>query len=133
MASGGYRPPANPASVSGPGALSQRTDSPPPIPGDGSYGDTKNMTAIQSGAPMSPSPSPGIPMPGFGDPSMNPDEPVTAGSPLGDGAGPEALGSDPRPEEVQRMKRWLPQLQLMAKDPATPQSVKALFEYIRGA
>lgn len=53
---GGYRKPANPAAVSGPGASSARTDGGPgqPIrvaPG-GDYGDRKAMVAQQSAAPM---------------------------------------------------------------------------------
>jgi hypothetical protein len=97
---GGERTPANPAPVSGPGALSQRTDGgptsqPPMVASGGAYGDRKAMEGIQSGAPLQggggqpPSPQDLIP---FGAPTQNPGEPVTAGAALGPGVGPQAAG-----------------------------------------
>lgn len=54
------------------------------------------MEEIQSSAPMAEAggtsaPPPPRP-PGLGDPTARPDEPVTAGSPLGPGIGPDAAG-----------------------------------------
>lgn len=96
---GGQRTPANPAPVSGPGALSRRTDGgptsqPPMVANGGPYGSRQDMEGIQSGAPLAgapagPSPADMIPM---GAPSQNPEEPVTAGAALGPGIGPEAAG-----------------------------------------
>lgn len=93
---GGYRKPARPAPVSGPGKLSRRTDGGPQAmrvaPG-GKYGERKQMTEMQSSAPMKGgTPSPALPpVTGLFEPTQRPNEPVTAGSPLGPGSGPEAL------------------------------------------
>jgi hypothetical protein len=77
--------------VSGPGSLSQRTDmmtnSNPNV-----YGDRKATEEIMSGAPMAkqkPVSSPAIT--GLFEQSQSPNEPVTAGNPLGAGPGPEVL------------------------------------------
>lgn len=57
MPPGGYRPPANPAAVSGPGALSRRTDGAPgqtPMPVTGQpYGAGQELQEQQRMAPMS--------------------------------------------------------------------------------
>ena len=77
--------------VSGPGALSQRTDmvnSDPNV-----YGDRKATQELMSGAPMAkaqPVPAP-RPVTGLFEPTQNPNEPVTTGNPMGEGAGPEIL------------------------------------------
>lgn len=113
MTSGGYHPPANPAQVSGPGALSRRTDQPQPamqIP-DAKYGEQQDFQEIQGGAPMSAPSGGGSPMPmgmpaptGLGEPSMMPDQPVTSGASMGAGPGTEALNipSDSR-ESLRKM------------------------------
>lgn len=94
---GGARTPANPAPVSGPGALSARTDSPAVggqpqmVASGGAYGDRTEMESIQSGAEMAQ--APGTPRPpGILDPTARPDEPITAGVPVGPGMGPQAAG-----------------------------------------
>lgn len=104
---GGYRQPSNPAPVSGPGALSKRTDGgavegmsaptqgPKYMPGLG-YGEGGNMEQQQA-APMAASPeptfakptvSPAIPL---SAPTMRPNEPITAGVDFGPGPGSEAI------------------------------------------
>lgn len=103
---GGYRRPANPAPVSGPGQLSQRTDGgPQQVQADMSgmpYGENAEFNTTQSMAPMSASPTARSPRasaqqaksagggmsatPLFA-PTQRPDEPVTAGAPFGPGAG----------------------------------------------
>lgn len=109
MASGGARKPANPAPVSGPGALSQRTDG---GPGDrklgtanlaesgGSYGDRQTVEGQAAQAPVvvegggaSTAPSSGAAGPGgdigvFG-PTERPNESITAGVPQIPGAEPD--------------------------------------------
>jgi hypothetical protein len=77
--------------VSGPGTLSQRTDmmtaSNPNV-----YGDRKATEDLLSGAPMAkqePVSSP--PITGLFEPTTRPNEPVTAGNPMGPGPGPEAI------------------------------------------
>jgi len=71
--------------------------------------------------------------PMLSDPTQRPDEPLTAGMATGAGPGPEALGLDPRLEETRRMKKWLPMLEPIINEPDTPDSVKMLFRYMRGA
>lgn len=95
---GGYRKPEHPAPVSGPGALSRRTDGsahqqPMIAPGNG-YGERKDMEQIQTGAPLqggggAPPPSALTPLDA---PTARPEEPITAGADAGPGPGPEAVG-----------------------------------------
>lgn len=99
---GGMRRPASPAPVSGPGALSQRTDGQGAryIAG-GEYGEGQEMMDLQTSAPMSKAPA--APRPRTGRqvvskemtpptplfaPTQRPDEPITAGAPFGPGPGP---------------------------------------------
>lgn len=99
---GGYRKPASPAPVSGPGRLSARTDGGPtnPIPPGGDYGDRQDLEAVQTaaagaaaappgagGAPRPPGGAPPAPTDVFA-PTRHPDQPITAGAPVGDGEGP---------------------------------------------
>ena len=101
---GGYRQPTNPAPVSGPGALSQRTDggaidgmqkpatqAPMYMPGLG-YGKGGENMANQQAAPLAGTPTqppaPAIPL---SAPTMRPNEPITAGVDFGPGPGSEAL------------------------------------------
>ena len=58
----------------------------------GSYGEGQEMMAIQQGAPMAAAPDmPRRSVIPFSSPTMRPDEPVTAGSPIGAGPGPGAI------------------------------------------
>lgn len=110
---GGYRKPANPAPVSGPGKFSKRTDGQvtSTMPGQ-DYGQAKQDHAVQSLKPMAAAPqmppaaqvpaqpgqasgAPAYSGPDFGAPSSRPHEPVTAGAPAGPGPGLEALGTPP--------------------------------------
>ena len=92
---GGYQQPSNPAPVSGPGALSQRTDggavdgmSQPKQKYTGfDYGQNSEINAQQSGADL---------FGGYSTPSFNmdlnaptafPDEPISAGANYGEGPG----------------------------------------------
>jgi len=103
---GGYRRPANPAPVSGPGQLSRRTDGGPqqttqPMTGMG-YGENQEFDAIQGGAPlaatppasnararsMSPAGSSGVAAVPLMSPTGFPEEPITAGADFGSGAAP---------------------------------------------
>jgi len=103
---GGYRRPGNPAPVSGPGALSQRTDGQgPQYMAGGEYGEGQEMMNIQGAAPMSRAPemrpSRGGGRAGGGGgmvdasseltplfaPTQRPGEPITAGAPFGPGPG----------------------------------------------
>jgi hypothetical protein len=102
---GGRRTPRNPAPVSGPGQLSQRTDGGPQqtaatmtgMP----YGENAEFNTMQSQAPLSASGQAAargsrqakaqpMPTPLF-SPTQRPDEPITAGAPFGPGEGPPNL------------------------------------------
>lgn len=137
---GGYRPPANPAPVSGPGRLSQRTDRQPiaQLP-DAAYGEQKTYRQDQASAPMAAATGPGDgPMVGaadlssvvgLGDPTTRPDEPVTAGAAVGPGPGDAALGlGDDSDAGIQHLKASLPALELMANQ---PNSGRALRQFVR--
>ena len=104
---------AKPAVVSGPGAMSQRTDGGPAskqvqryISGMPNYGDGQDLANLQASAPMAATPTPGAaPAPANGGepaqqgqqaipidaPTQRPGEPVTTGAASGPGAGPEVL------------------------------------------
>jgi len=104
---GGYQRPRNPAPVSGPGAMSKRTDGRPSVDNarqaaqyisGQEYGEGKVINEIAQSAPLAAAPDAGSaptpemrrPIP-ISEPSMYPDEPVTNGLPFGPGAGPEVL------------------------------------------
>lgn len=107
---GGYQAPSRPAAVSGPGSLSQRTDSAPKFRyPDAAYGENAELQTQQSGAPMArTAPSPGRTggatptagsapdIVGIGADSTRPDEPVTAGVDIGPGPGSEVLPGGPQ-------------------------------------
>lgn len=72
-------------------------------------------------------------IPNLTDPTQRPDEPITDGLARGAGRGRDALTNyDPRRQEAQALKRWLPILEPAMRDPETPDSVKTLIQYIRG-
>ena len=133
---GGYRKPSQPAAVSGPGALSQRTDGGPTqpireVPG-GSYGDRQDISGLQASAPMSAGPDLSQIVP-FGAPSQRPNEPVTAGMPGGPGAGPSYQPpGQMTPEQADRIKSYLPVfIALASREDATP-DVKQFVRQLRG-
>lgn len=113
----------SPAQVSGPGALSKRTDAPgQPIRNlpDPKYGEAGEFAAIQKAAPLAeapagptgpapsdmarqlaqpqaaPAPAPRA-LPGLFDPG-DPSVPVTTGAPLGPGRNEVVGGAMPRPQ-----------------------------------
>lgn len=90
---------------------------------------TGGMTAPAAPV-MAPPPQTPDDTPGLSDPTMYPDEPITAGLPIGAGPGP---ARDTRQQETQQLKRYLPLIELYVDRPETPDSVRALFRYIRGA
>lgn len=98
---GGYRKPENPAPASGPGALSQRTDGGPAqgakymsgMPYGQNTMDQQTAAPMSGGTPMPPAPrvSPmDMPTPLMA-PSTRPNEPITTGIDIGEGAGSEIL------------------------------------------
>jgi hypothetical protein len=118
---GGMRRPSNPAPVSGPGALSRRTDGQGAkyIAG-GEYGEGQEMMDLQTSAPMSKAPA--APRPRTGRqvvseemapptplfaPTERPDEPITAGAPFGPGPGP-TQSSQPAQTVAESIAKFLP-------------------------
>lgn len=145
---GGYQPPAHPAPVSGPGALSQRTDGGPgkqPIrtPTGGTYGSATDLAQLQRQAPLAATPGGSVPPAGGGAgmpaltslsaPSQRPGEPVTAGSPLGPGPGMDALGlSSGMDQDTARLLTYLPVLELMANQPGASAAARNMVRQIKG-
>jgi hypothetical protein len=146
---GGYRQPAQPASVSGPGSLSKRVDGGPadkqpirdlPNPG---YGQNAEFRGIQQGAPIQKV-EPGAPSgvtsgplpPPLDAPSGRPGEPVTHGADAGPGGGQGVLGLfDPdslAQNDLKSLLRYLPTLQyIVDSTPDAPASTLALVRYLR--
>lgn len=133
---GGERTPANPAPVSGPGALSARTDGgptsqPPMVASGGPYGSRQEMEAIQSGADMQgggggmtgPTPLP------LTAPTASPDEPITSGVPVGAGLSPQAAGiADDRQATDEQLRPMLHSLEMIANLPGSNPETRA---YVR--
>lgn len=154
---GGKRTPRKPAASSGPGALSRRTDGGPQAKRDlpnAGYGENKDFQSAQGGAPMAgrmpmpngPAPTAGggappqsgspIEVTPMGAPSQRPDEPVTAGAPMGEGVGPEAMGLIPqdqrmRDADLQRLKAYLPYFEWMASLPGASASTRAFVRQMK--
>lgn len=115
---GGYRKPENPAPMSGPGALSQRTDG---NPAQGAkyisglpYGQGQETYNQQTAAPMAagqPMPSaPTLPpMLSLNDETQRPDEPLTAGLDIGEGPGSEVMKMANRSQSLIDTIRYLTQ------------------------
>jgi hypothetical protein len=117
MVQGGYRKPENPAPISGPGALSQRTDGGPTQPAKYisglPYGEGQATYDQQTAAPMAsgstPQPAMQLPEPTpLMAPSERPDEPITAGIDIGPGPGSEVMMD--RPNQAYTLTQTLQQL-----------------------
>jgi hypothetical protein len=102
---GGYQQPTNPAPVSGPGALSQRTDggategmTQPVQEYSGlPYGQNKSLNDSQGASSMAGDPFKS-PLLDLMAPSTRPDEPITAGINSGPGGGTELMRGMPNSE-----------------------------------
>ena len=129
---GGYRAPANPAPVSGPGALSQRTDGQPAMQlPDAAYGEQAEFQAIQGGAPMALE-GPVRPPMSLLAPDDRPDIPLTSGIPSGDGPGPEVLsGASQQQNDLVALGRYLPVMEKMAGRMDAPQAFRSLVQFIK--
>ena len=150
MPSGGYRQPGSPAPVSGPGALSRRTDGPKGggsqpvrVASGGKYGERQELEQLQQAAPVSASLGGDVAVPqgvdvtqgliGLGAPSQMPDEPVTAGASMGAGAGPEALALPNQPDQdMRRLVTYLPVLEHMANQAGSSKAARNLVRALKG-
>lgn len=150
MARGGYQQPSQPAPVSGPGALSRRTDGGPgqkkQMLSDAAYGEQTDFQQIQGGARMAKAPDSGEmvqsqarqapPVIGMGEPTRRPQEPVTAGSPSGPGGGPESIGlstsfKEQNELDARQIADYLPTLERAANQPGVPPSFVRFVKYLR--
>ena len=153
MSSGGLRPTApqnSPINVSGTGGNGQNKDAVQAaryIPGQ-PQGQGVVLNAQQTQAPMAGNTTPQVKAPtapsaGVGNvqplnsPSQRPNEPVTAGAPMGPGPGTEALpsnlGGDPRmAEQHEVIAKYLPALVNASHVPGTPDSFKRFVNYLLG-
>jgi hypothetical protein len=111
---GGYRAPSNPAPVSGPGALSQRTDGGPTqgakyISGL-QYGQGQETYSNQLAAPMAGNPMEPVDMPTeLMAPTNRPNEPITAGLDIGEGPGSEIMNLPTTREPISTTMRKIAQ------------------------
>ena len=149
---GGYQAPSRPAPVSGPGALSKRTDGGPgkqPIrtPTGGSYGSAQELTGLQQAEPLAQAPegqtgqaSPagllqGLSLPqtvGLDQGTQEPSTPVTAGAALGAGPGTEALGiTDQEDTDMKALANYLPVYETMANVPGSSRAMRNVVRTIK--
>ena len=140
---GGYRKPGKPAPVSGPGALSRRTDG--RVAEGFAYGMNKQINEQAAGAPMAKAPTFNAGSARMGEErSLTPVTPVTAetmmvqdpitnGAPIGDGANsvpnlPLGPSEDP---DINMIRDYYPMLEFWASQPGTSQATKDYVQYLR--
>lgn len=139
---GGYRKPANPAPVSGPGAMSKRTDGQPARYVSGmDYGDGQELMTQQQAAPMSGgAPTGGGPMDALlaktttpiSAPTQYPERPLTNGQPFGPGAGPEVLATAGATGPTRaKLMATLPALMRAAERPDASPELRSMVSYLR--
>jgi hypothetical protein len=136
---GGYRKPGNPAPVSGPGALSRRTDG--RVAEGFAYGMNKQINEQAAAAPLakaapmaarSMNVAPQLPpVTPLTDPTMNPDESVMSGINMGAGPGSEALMlpsmNDSSAEFNKSISSYYPVLSYIAsRENTSPETRRAL-------
>lgn len=144
---GGYRKPNKPAAVSGPGKYSRRTDGGPMdtqpqryMAGE-SYGESKELNELQASAPLAGAPSraeklpptqPASPAPmptPFNAETERPDEPITAGAPVG--AGTNNLELPMTQATVQDKEKLFVLLQLADRAASQPGASNATKNLVR--
>jgi hypothetical protein len=144
---GGYQRPSNPAPVSGPGALSRRTDGQAAQQVTGMpYGENADFYDLQTQATMAraqsvaggvnasaPAPAPVV---GLGDPTQYPDEPITTGIDSGEGAGSEVLAapsvlSAQDEQDKARIAALLPIYARIAERPDASNAFRNFYRYLR--
>lgn len=130
--------PNNPAPVSGPGALSARTDGGPadkqPIRSlpNAEYGANKEFMELQQGAPLYEQSAPPSAPPGLFEPTQRPDEPVTSGIASGPGEGPTQYPTfqEQGQDDVQVILRYMPALRRAASGNGAPETFKSFVRYL---
>jgi hypothetical protein len=129
--------------VSGPGPYAKRTDL--QYKPD-AYGEGVAYDAAKSGAPLATAPknpklsqAPQVPVSqasttGLYEPTQRPNEPVTHGTAIGPGAGPEILmmnQSQDTPEDKTRLLSYLPALEDAASQPDSSQAFRNYVRVLR--
>lgn len=131
--------PPDPSVVSGPGALSKRTDLPPSqgakrLP-DAAYGEQQQFQAEQAGAPLAKAENPLANVVPLNAPTQRPSEPVTAGVDAGPGPGREVLGIkspvDTQVEDLTMLSKYMPLMAQFADSPDSTGTMKAFVKYLR--
>ena len=131
--------PPDPSVVSGPGALSKRTDLPPSqgakrLP-DAAYGEQQQFQAEQAGAPLAKAENPLANVVPLNAPTQRPSEPVTAGVDAGPGPGREVLGIkspvDAQVEDLTMLSKYMPLMAQFADSPDSTGTMKAFVKYLR--
>jgi hypothetical protein len=140
---GGYRKPGNPAPVSGPGALSRRTDG--RVAEGFAYGMNKQINEQAASAPLKKAPSFNAGSARMGEmrslapvtpitaETMDPNDPITNGVPVGPGANsipglPSGPVEDP---DINMIRDYYPMLEFWASQPGTSQATKDYVQYLR--
>jgi hypothetical protein len=134
------------AGVSGPGKFSKRTDG---LSFESTeYGSGVENAANKAGAPLAKTPdvrgarasevraaAQGAPVTPLYAPTQRPDEPVTAGIPMGAGPGPEVLGMNQPSADTdadrQKLLSYLPALETIAQSPSSSQSFRNYVRLLR--
>lgn len=128
--------------VSGPGRFSERTDKAvgaanKQLP-DADYGEQAAYQEQLQAAPMAQAPdfasmfgNPAANVVGFGEPTQQPDVPVTDGAAAGPGAGIEALGTPRDDPGMDKIKSWVAALEWMANQPNSSDSARNLLRQVK--
>ena len=132
--------------TSGPGQFSQRTDKAVSAANNtlpnAQYGENKDYQDQKSAAPMAQSQdvtgmnfndlfgNPAASVTGLGEPTAQPNTPVTDGAALGAGAGMEAINGPQNPDN-QNMAAYLVALEFMANQPGSSDSARNLVRQIK--
>jgi hypothetical protein len=107
--------------VSGPGSLSERTDMQPMNSGQVPQSQIPSVPA-----PRVPSvPTPPSPITNLFAPTENPDEPVTAGAPVGPGRSPVQAS------QYAMIEKYMPQLDALATKEDSPESFKIFLGLVK--
>ena len=112
--------------VSGPGSLSQRTDMNPIQPGQVPTSQIPNVPAAPVPA-NNAQPRPVQPITNLFAPTENPDEPVTAGAPMGMGRNPEPA------TQYGMIQKYMPQLEALATKEDAPESFKIFLGLVKSS
>ena len=112
--------------VSGPGSLSQRTDMNPIQPGQVPTSQVPNVPAAPVPA-NNTQPRPVQPITNLFAPTENPDEPITAGAPMGMGRNPEPA------TQYGMIQKYMPQLESLAAKEDAPESFKIFLGLVKSS